>query len=138
MNNDVLKTLLNGLDREAFVRFVYELWHQDDKDDGLTIRDTYPLVDIGEDILEHNYIQRPSKNSANEYQGFDLILPYFFPLELFNNPSDVSLDHPSLKTTLIKYKRLIDPGFRKCENKKKLPKYVLSTETPINNAPPVV
>ena len=31
-----------------------------------------------------------------------------------------------------------NPGFRKCEGKNYLPKYVLRVETPINNAPPVV
>jgi len=108
MNSDILKILLNSLDREAFSRFIYELWHQDDKNDGLTIRETYPLIEISEELFEHNYIQRPSKNSANEYQGFDLIVPYFCPFELFNSPSDILIYHPELKKTLIKYKRLID------------------------------
>lgn len=108
MDNQLLKNILTTFDQYAFSEYIYEFWKLENAETDDYYRKTYPIPDIGNGILEQNYIKRIDANSSREYQGFNLIIPYYAPYDVFKQINFNEQVDPYLINILRKYKRRID------------------------------
>jgi hypothetical protein len=101
MNDLLVKKILSTLNRDAFLKFIYELWKLTDISTDLEHRKTSP---IKYDLFEQHYWGKTNKRGIYDYQGYNLIVPFFQPIELFSEISERNIANTDLIKKLKKYK----------------------------------
>lgn len=104
MNESLVKQIISTLDRNAFSKFIYELWKIEDYSNDLNYQKTKL---IGENIFQQHYWEKSSNLGVYEHQGYNLIIPFFQPIELFSNPSENLFSDTYFIRKLKNYKRRI-------------------------------
>ena len=100
MDTKLVKQFLSQLNNESFKRFIYELWNLDN--DNLQHKKLrYTRFD--KNIIEEEYTK---SEDGNLFHGYYLIIPFLFPIEVFDNANIDFLD-PYFMSNLKKYKRTI-------------------------------
>jgi len=107
MNNALLKDLLATFNRDTFSKFIFNFWKLHDSENEHRIGETCYLPKIGDNIFETKTIKYIESNTAIDSQNFNLVIPFFYPSELFNKNDKIFQD-PTLLSNLKKYKRLIN------------------------------
>jgi len=106
MEIQLAKQILSTFNKDIYIKFVYELWKILDYESNERTQKIHFLPEIGNDIFELQHIEGhpglPSK------QGFNLIIPFFQPIELFNNNKTLNFIDDLLIAKLKKYKKRID------------------------------
>lgn len=105
MNKQFLKKILSTLDREAFSEFISELWKLDDVSTDFDYRKTKA---IKHEMFEQHYWGKDGHKGIPDYQGYNLIIPFFQPIELFSDIAENSLINSELINQLKYYKRKIN------------------------------
>jgi hypothetical protein len=100
MNELLVKQILSTLNRDAFLKFIYELWKLKDISTDLEYQKTKP---IKSDLFEQYYWGKTNKNGIYDYQGYNLIVPFFQPIELFSEVSERNLVDTDLIKKLKRY-----------------------------------
>ena len=108
MNTSILKILINSLNRKAFIEYVYQLWLLQNNPDESDYRKTKPLSDLGDEVFEQHHYRKYKGKGLFEAQGYNLIIPYFYPIELFSNLENIQISFPYFKNVLKKYKDKVD------------------------------
>ena len=106
METQLAKQILSTFNKELYIRYVYELWKILDYESNDRIQKIHLLPDIGSDIFELQHIE--SHPSLPSKQGFNLIIPFFQPIELFNNNKTLNFIDDLLIAKLKKYKKRIE------------------------------
>jgi len=104
MNEQLVKQIISTLDRNAFSMFIYELWKLKDYSNDLKFQKTKL---IGSHTYEQHYWEKLSNPGIYEHQGYNLIIPFFQPIELFENITDKSVSDFDLIKRLKNYKSRI-------------------------------
>lgn len=104
MNEQLVKQIISTLDRNAFSMFIFELWKLKDYSKDLEFQKTKL---IGNHIYEQHYWEKLSNPGVLEHQGYNLILPFFQPLELFEDITEKSFSDFDLIKKLKNYKSRI-------------------------------
>jgi len=104
MNEQFIKQVLSTLNRDAFTSFVYELWKLNDYKSDMKYQKT---KSIGTEILEQHYWDKSGKLGVFEHQGYNVIIPFFSPIELFSNVDEKTIWEPDLIKKLKNYKHRI-------------------------------
>lgn len=104
MNEQLVKQIISTLDRNAFSMFIFELWKLKDYSTDLEFQKTKL---IGSHIYEQHYWEKLSNPGVPEHQGYNLILPFFQPIELFEDITDESFSDSELIKKLKNYKSRI-------------------------------
>ncbi len=105
MNEQLLKKILSTLNRTAFSTFIYELWKLLDISTDFDYRKT---KSIKYEMFEQHYWGKNGHRGIPGYQGYNLIIPFFHPIELFSDISESSLVNSELINKLKYYERKID------------------------------
>ena len=100
MNENLLKQILSILDRNAFSRFIFELWKLEDSYEANNYIKTESLPKIADGVLEQYFYH-------DDFAGYHLIFPFYLPLELFHSPEDIGVINPELLTGLKRYRRIM-------------------------------
>lgn len=104
MNEQLVRQILSTLNRDAFSMFIYELWKLGDFSTDLKYQKT---SSIGSDIYEQHYWDKLSNPGVYENQGYNVIIPFFQPIELFRRISENSITDHNLIKKLKNYKSKI-------------------------------
>jgi hypothetical protein len=101
MNMIEIKQLLACLNKQAFTRFIYELWKLGNysSNDGFS-----KIKTLKNGYYEQHYARRSVSNGLNDFQGYNLIIPFFTPLEILLNKENFCLGEPTLMSNLEHYK----------------------------------
>lgn len=81
----LLKNLLSSLSKDAFGRFVFELWKLKNIDTDKEYRDIYPLPRLDKNLFESYSV----RYSGEPLHCYNLIIPFFCPIELFSRKVDL-------------------------------------------------
>jgi hypothetical protein len=112
MENSLLKNIVGSLNKPAFSKFIYDLWcFKDTVLDSETVK-TYYLPKIGNNIFE-SYKTKYTTNDkiVIDRQIYNLVLPFFYPLELFKETNTVKINDYQLFQYLKKYKRTVEKRY---------------------------
>lgn len=104
--NHLTKILLS-LNRESFNQFLFDMWELDSQD---TPNDFFELKRkprLGSGVIEQTFIHRDNPQAANSYQGFNLIVPFFQPIEHILRTNDISTLLSRERLILEKYQRAL-------------------------------
>lgn len=101
MDIELVKSLLPCMGKNTFLKFIYELWSIES---GLVLNEVRELREVGNNIYEQEYYE---KKLDVKWHGYNLIVPFFIPIELFVQNQDVSFIDENIIIALKKYKRLI-------------------------------
>lgn len=101
MDSQLVKQLLACLNKKAFTQFVFEFCNLNtfSSDKGFN-----KLRVLKNEYFEEHYATLPSSGSIYECQGYNLIIPFFIPLELLLRADDLSFIEPNLVNKLKNYK----------------------------------
>ncbi len=104
MDKELLRQLLLCLNKKAFSRFIYELWDLNtySTDKG------FKKVRVRNNYFEQHLAKWSETPSAYDFQAYDLIVPFFMPLELLLKTQDISFIEPTLRNSLKRYSKKID------------------------------
>lgn len=106
MEIQLAKQVISTFNKDIYAKFVHELWKILDYESNERTQKIHRLPEIGNDIFELQHIEGhpglPSK------QGFNLIIPFFQPIELFNNNKTLNFIDDLLSSKLKKYKKRIE------------------------------
>jgi hypothetical protein len=109
MEENLLRNIITSLNKAAFSKFIYDLWCFKDSSVGLESSKTYSLPKIGDNIFEHYQTQYTTKEKIMiDRQIYNLVIPFFYPLDLFNNPNSIIINDTQTLQYLKKYKRIVD------------------------------
>jgi hypothetical protein len=106
MDEQLLKQLISQMNKKTFSKFVFELWgllNYDVEPDFVKLR---PLKN-NKDVFEQHF-RRQIDDDDNFWHGYSLILPFFFPLELFVNTEDFNFCDQDFVHILKSYKKTMD------------------------------
>jgi hypothetical protein len=110
MENNLLINILSSFSQDAFAKFTYEMWTSND------------IIGISKDIETH-YRPSISRYAFEQYQKiyttpdkllidkklYTLVLPFFYPLELFQRPDEALRQKgEELYCSLKKYKKIVN------------------------------
>jgi len=104
MNEQFIKQILSTLNREAFTSFIFELWKLEDYKSDLKYQ---KIKSIGTEMFEQHYWDKSNEIGVYENQGFNVIIPFFSPIELFSKVDEKAVWDTELIKKLKKYKRRI-------------------------------
>ncbi len=99
-NEDAIKLMLGRLDKSSFTKFTLELFGQTDFSLNFERQKTYYIKKFRNEIIEQNYIDRKKQYC----QGYDLIIPFLEPYDLFKNIGNLKVDFPDLNQLFKYYK----------------------------------
>src|SRR4030042_54030 len=102
MDLQLIKQLLVCLNKKAFSQFIFELWNLDTYSSNKGFKKLKVLRD---GYYEQHYVERSKSNGLYDYQGYNLIIPFFIPLELLLSTEDLIFDEPILVNNLKRYKK---------------------------------
>ena len=108
MDLNLLKRILSTFNKHSFSLFIYELWKLRDYEDDYKYQKTYLLKEIGKNVYEQHFWGRENQEGIYDIQGFHLIIPFFQPIELFNNIEKINFTDLKLIEILKKYKKIMD------------------------------
>jgi hypothetical protein len=97
-NSDAIRLILGRLDKPSFTKFSFELFGQTDFNKFYEYQKTYFIKKFGENIIEQHYQERKEQRR----QGYDLIIPFLEPFDLFKNIRNIDIEIPELNQ-LFKY-----------------------------------
>jgi hypothetical protein len=107
MEENLLRNIITSLNKPAFSKFMYDLWYFKDSKCEFETAKTYYLPKVGNDIFEHHKTKYTTKEKILiENQIYTVIVPFFYPVELFNNIN--LINNQQLLPCLKKYKRIVD------------------------------
>ncbi|OFX56970.1 MAG: hypothetical protein A2046_05400 [Bacteroidetes bacterium GWA2_30_7] len=106
MELQLAKQILSTFNKETFISFVYEMWKILDIETTERTHKISNIPEIGNDIFEIQHIEGHPALPAK--QGFNLIIPFFQPIELFDNNKTINLIDNILRIKLEKYKSKIE------------------------------
>lgn len=104
INKDVIKLMLGRLDKPAFTKFTFELFGQTDFSKDYERQKTYYIKKFGENIIEQNYIDRKKQHC----QGYNLIIPFLEPFDLFKNINNLDVGIPEMKQLFKFYEKKVN------------------------------
>ena len=105
MDAKLLRQLLLCLNKNAFSKFVFELWNLNTYSNNEGFQNVEALDD---NFYEQHFALFSASGHVYDYQGYNLIIPFFMLLELLVNTQNFSLNEPLIVNNLIKYKKKID------------------------------
>lgn len=108
MNSSTLKILINSLNRKGFIEYIYQLWCLLNNSDESDFTKTKPMSEFGGDVFEQHHYRKYNGVGIPEQQGYNLIIPYFYPVELFSELENINISFPYFKTILKRYKQIMN------------------------------
>ena len=109
MDEMILKNIIASLNKPAFSRFVYNLWYLKKSNIEIESVKTQYLPKIGNNIFEHHKIKYTTQDKILiNKQIYTLVIPFFYPIELFHNIENIKIVDTVLLQYLKKYKRITD------------------------------
>lgn len=100
-------TVLSSLDREAFNRFIFNMWSTDNASTEISHIELCKVPELGKNVLEQRKMFRESIDSSTSRQQFNLIVPFFQPIELLLAEGDLHLFLNRERDTLKEYNKLL-------------------------------
>lgn len=85
-----ISSILSSLNRDSFNQFIFDMWEVDNKDNPKGFIGLKRKPRLGPGVIEQHFIYRDNPRGANSYQGFNLIVPFFQPIELLLRTEDVN------------------------------------------------
>jgi hypothetical protein len=108
MEDSILKNIITSFDKDAFSKFIYDLWSFKASDTDTEMTQTYYLPQIGNGIFEHYKTEYTTKEKImTGKQIYTLIFPFFYPLELFKETNTVKIHDNQLLQCLKKYQQIV-------------------------------
>jgi hypothetical protein len=102
-----LRNIITSLNKPTFLKFIYDLWSFDDSTNEFETIRTYHLPEIGNNIFEHHTTRYTTKEKILiDKQIYSFIIPFFYPLELFNSINIIN--ESQLLQYLKKYKQIVN------------------------------
>lgn len=84
-----LSDILSSLNRDSFNQFIFDMWEVDNKQTTKDFIESKSKPRLGSGVIEQHFIHWDNPQSAKSYQGFNLVVPFFQPLELLLQTKDV-------------------------------------------------
>ncbi|MEX0967651.1 MAG: Shedu anti-phage system protein SduA domain-containing protein [Bacteroidia bacterium] len=108
MNKQNLLPRLASLSRDAFEDFIFRLWSVDNVHIETSYVHTNRLDGIDKKVYEQHSITWEDPKDSKSYQSFNLIVPFFKPLDLLLTSKSIHSDFKEERKILYSYKRILD------------------------------
>lgn len=105
MDKNLLKQILSSFDKNSFTQFVWEFWSSENKSNPEEYIQIENLRKLGIDAFEQVMIKY--NGIEKEKQGYNLILPFYEPLELFFKKDNLKLSDSKYFRILKKYQKIV-------------------------------
>jgi hypothetical protein len=91
MQHDRLRRILSSLNKDSFNHLIYEMWRTDNVDQETSHVSLKKMPRLGDGVFEQRKIRWEDPGGAKSAQAFNLVVPFYTPIELLLSTSDIKL-----------------------------------------------
>ncbi len=105
--NDHSLSILTSLDRESFLKFIFEMWKVDVVNNETDYVEINRLPHLEPGAFEAQHIHRHHANGPRELQTFSFVVPFFQPIDLFLSDTKLNLSFNKEAAIVRRYNQRI-------------------------------